>query len=247
MCTTIMTGTRIKKLPLNLSKDQFLEKMIFHSDDEIESCKKYLVLKGVEYHIALANFIGLNNRGTVEYKKVSCLYQYDKRVRNILYKFISAFEEGIRAFVCNEYSLKINSFKKISRRIVKRIGDGSSLSRELEDLELSKLIALVQKLSTEEKNTLFGETERLSENLDAVRELRNAVSHHRLLFIYEDFEPCFIDGIEFDTLQANLENLYRLMNPYYQGFFKTAINDAIKDKDDKTFTNAIPKNAVLHI
>ncbi|MFA5283384.1 MAG: Abi family protein [Bacilli bacterium] len=242
-----MTGIKAKKLSLNLSKDEFIKKMIFHTDDEIERCKKYLDLKGVEYHIVLANFIGLNNHGKVEYKKVSCLYQYDKRIRNILYKYISAFEESIRAFICNKYSQTIDSFKKISESICERISRGGSLSRELEDLDLGKLLNLAKKLSAEEKSRLFGKTEKLSENLNAVRELRNAVSHHRLLFIYEDFETCFIDGKELDSLQANILNLYKLINPYYQEFFKIAINDAIKADDDREFTNAIPKTAIIRI
>ena len=242
-----MTGINNKKFPLNLSKEDFTSKMIFQSDDEMKSCETYLELKGIEYHIVLANFVGLNNRGKIEYKKVSNLYQYDKRIRNILYKFMSAFEEGVRAFICNRYSSKIVSFQRINKGIFERVDSGSSLSRELENLELNRLLDLALKLPLEEQLELFGNTEKLAENLDAVRELRNAVSHHRLLFVYEEFEPCFLEGIEYDTLQANVINLYNLLNQHYKEFYKNAINQAILDKDDKTFANAIPKNAILFI
>ena len=247
MSTTDIAGFKVKdkKLLLTISQEEFMDKMIIHSDDERERCIKYLELKGVSYHAILANYIGLNRNGKIEYRKISYLYQYDKRIRNVLYKYLSAFEEGIRAFISNTYSSDLKGFKKVSRKIVGLIEQGSSLSTELEDLYFSELINLSMKLKSELLVELYGKINHLKENLEAIRELRNSVSHHRLMFVYEGFDSCFIDDVEEDTLIANLKNLYQLLNPYYKEFYREAINNSCIDKKDPLFKASLPLKAVL--
>lgn len=249
MSTIDMTGskTKEKKLLLTISKEDFLEKLLFHSEEEKNKCKIYLNLKGVSYHVVLANYIGINRKGKIEYKKVSNLYIYDKRIRNVLYKFLSALEEGIRAFISNEYSNNIQKFKRFSRRIYTEIQKGSSLSKELENLDFNKLLNLSKKLNKKHRLDLFGSIENLDSNLDAVRELRNTVSHHRMLFVYEDFEACYIDGIESESLIYNIKNLYLLLNSYYKEFFRTAINDSSSDRRDSQFKNSLPEKSIISI
>jgi abortive infection bacteriophage resistance protein len=243
-----MNGTekKIKKLLLNISKEDFMSRMVFSTPKEKERCERYLELKGVAYHAVLANYIGLDENGKVEYKKVQNMYVYDKRIRYILYKFLSALEEGIRGYISNHYNT-MEKIKSLSSKIYTAVEDGSSLSKELENFDFNVLIQLTQKLQPNDLKKLFNENESLEINLQAVRILRNTVSHHRMLFVYEDFGECVIDNAVSDTLTANIVNLSNLINRYYKGFFIEAINNAIYDEDDIDFIGSIPLKAILHI
>ena len=185
MYTIDMIGTerKDKKLRLNISKADFINRMIFHNPDEIKRCEQYLDLKGVAYHAVLANYIGLDDIGKIEYKKVQNMYVYDKRIRYILYKFLSALEEGIRGYISNHYN-SMDKIKSLSVKIYTAVEDGSNLSKELENLDFNGLIQLTQKLDSYDLSILFNGNQNLEMNLRAVRGLRNAVSHHRMLFVY---------------------------------------------------------------
>ncbi len=235
-----------KKLSLSASVSTFLNSMVFSSSEEKDDCIKYLNLKGISYHTVLANYIGFNENNKIEYKKIATLYKYDKRVRNILYKFLSAFEEGVRAFISNRYSNNLNQIK--NKTILENIKEGSSLSKELENLVFGKLLnlsrSLYKNLSSEAKRNLYGniKEENLKMNLEAIRELRNVVSHHRILCVYEDFEECFVDNKKTDSLIHNIKNLYNLLNPYYKQFFKEKINNSCND-----FKDLLPQKVILII
>ena len=115
-----MIGPNIKekKLLLSTTKEEFLERMKFHNEDEENRCQIYLDLKGVSYHVVLANYVGLNKNGMIEYKKVQNMYIYDKRIRNVLYKFLAALEERFRGYISNKYiSQKMAYTKRFSRKI----------------------------------------------------------------------------------------------------------------------------------
>jgi len=89
--------------------------------------------------------------------------------------------------------------------------------------------------------------ENLVSNLTAVRVLRNTVSHHRMLFVFEDFESCIINDTESNSLIDNIRNLHQLLNPYYKEFFKKAINNSCTDDEDSQFKYSLPLKAILEI
>lgn len=250
MYTTDITGSSplVTKLSLDISKDDFISRMDFEDDDERERCSLYLDLKGVSYHTVLVNYIGLREDGKIQYKKVKNLYVYDKRIRNILYRYLSALEEGIRGFIANNYCGKLDNIKKLSKSIYKSIIEGNSLSKELEDLDFGQLMNITKNLTAFEKRQLFSKSDFLEENLSAVRQLRNAVSHHRLLFVYEDFYECYLnDGRCGESLMDNIMNLMQLLNPFYRDFIKNDINLSTIDGEDITFVTTLPDKAILSI
>lgn len=251
MCIIDMTEIRSekkknKRLSWSTNEQVFLNSMNFNSEKEKEECLKYLKLKGIAYHVILANYIGFDQNGKINYEKIAVFYKYDKRIRNILYKFLSAFEERVRAFISNKYSNNMARIKWYPK-MKKNMKEGSSLATELENLFLSQLLNLSKKLPILDQKELYGNIEYLDNNLKALQELRNAVSHHRMLFVYDKFEPCFINGKEEDDLVANLKNLYNLLDSDYQQYFKEAINNSCVDKKNPNFKKMLPKKAILII
>jgi hypothetical protein len=238
----------VTKLSLDISRRDFLSRMEFENPEEQERCLLYLDLKGVAYHVILVNFIGLDEKGRIRYKKIQNMYIYDKRLRNILYKYLSALEERIRAYISNQYREKPESIRRLSKPIYMSLSQGNSLSEQLEDLTFSRLISLTRKLTLDEKIQLFGRTDHLEDNLVAVKQLRNAVSHHRLLFVYEDFFDCHLeDGTLGNSFIDNIMNLCQLLHPYYRGYFKDAINHSCIDEEDPSFESTLPPKAIIHI
>lgn len=243
-----MNGYKEKKLLLTTTKQEFIDKMNFHSDEEKQRCEIYLDLKGVAYHVVLANYIGLNRYGKIEYIKVQNLYKYDKKVRNILYRFLAAFEEGVRAYISNKYNNDFGRINVLSKSLLDSIQDDSSLSKELENQDFYHLMELAKKLTPKEKSEIFGYIDHLEANLDAIRELRNTISHHRLLFVYEDFDFCYLqDGTCGNSLVDNIKNLIQLMHPYYKEFLKDELNQSCMSRSDQQFKSSLPEKAVIKI
>jgi len=235
-----------KKWSLKLSKSELMERFRFTDDLEKERCSLYLDLKGITYHIIIANHIGLDEDGRIKYKIVSDMSKYDKRLRNIIYKFISAFEEQIRGFIANCY---INNDETLilTDKINKSLeNEGGNIALELEELTFNELLNLVKDLSKDNLEKLFpNHNKHLADNLKAVRELRNAISHHRLLLLYEEFENCYVDGKSDNDLTTNIKNLINLINDFYKNFLTSEINNAIIEKDDYAFP--IPEKFIVKI
>jgi hypothetical protein len=123
----------------------------------------------------------------------------------------------------------------------------SSLNKELENLGFNDLLNLTKKLSNDDTRTLFNNNNELEINLNAVRRLRNIVSHHRMLFVCEEYGQCIIGDTPSKTLIDNCRNLMKLLNPFYKEFFVEDINEAILDDDDSLFTGTIPSKAILKL
>lgn len=231
-----MNGKTNKYLNIHITKSSLMKKMIFDNTEEEKHCSKYLDLKGVAYHVVLINFIGLNNDGKIKYKTISDLYKYEKRLRNRLYKFLSAFEEQIRAFIANSFNHGLSTLK-LGENISANLKNGSNIAFELEDLDFGQLIQIVEKFNDKDLKRMFPNTdEHVIQNLRAIKELRNAISHHRLLLLYDDYETCYINGIGKNDLTSNIKNLVNLISEHYKVFLVETINDAINDKRDSTFT-----------
>lgn len=81
--------------------------------------------------------------------------------------------------------------------------------------------------------------------IKAVKELRNAISHHRILLLYDEFEKCYVDGVVKTDLISNIMNLVNLIDEYYKQFLIDAINDATSDKRDSTFH--IPERLIVSL
>lgn len=240
-----MNGKTNKYLNIHITKSSLMRKMIFNNTEEEKHCSKYLDLKGVAYHVVLINFIGLNDDGKIKYKSISDLYKYDKRLRNRLYKFLSAFEEQIRAFIANSFNHGLSTLK-LGDNITTNLKNGSNIAFELEDLDFGQLIQIVEKFTVKDLKRMFPNSdEHVIQNLRAIKELRNAISHHRLLLLYDDFETCYINGIGLSDLTSNIKNLVNLISDYYKVFLVDTINDAVNDKRDSTFT--IPDSLAIHI
>lgn len=223
----------------NITKEEFLKLMIFNNQDEEKHCNKYLDLKGIQYHYFFVELIGLSENGKIEYSKVSDMYRYDKKIRNVLYKYISSLEEKIRAYIANNYKLLKNKIPKSNKKI--------TISENLQELNFGKLIEKFLKLDNEFTEKVFpNQNGHLKENLLAVKILRNVVSHHKILFNYSKFDKCYYENKTGDKLKDNIINLLNLIDDYYKKYFIDNINNAIFSKRENRNLD-VPNKYIINL
>lgn len=204
-----------------MTKEELLNHIVFKSEDEKESAKFYIDMKGIALHVRVLNYLGyiFNGDNKISWKKLSSTLKKDKKLRDKVYIYLATLEEYIRAYISNKYEDSPNQAFWVNGRgrnnqIKRRIENGESVSAVLDEVEFGTLVAQIKKLPDEDKSAMFGQVYS-DKNIDAVRELRNAVSHHQFLQTYS-FKECTVDGKTSNTLDNNLLNLRQLLPKEYR-------------------------------
>ena len=179
-------------------------------------------MKGVELHRRILDYLGCDfEKSKIEWPKIANVLRTDKALRDIIYKYLATLEEYIRAFISNKYIDNVQqefwidgTSKRQENKIKTNIDSGKNLFDVIEDTDFGSLIQQVKNLPIEDKKQLFGDFYS-DTNLDAVKELRNAVSHHKFLARYE-LKFCSINGVEGCSLIDNIKNLRQLLPERYR-------------------------------
>lgn len=208
-----------------MTKDELMKKLYFdpNNDKEHNDAEFYLRVKGVAFHHKIMTHLGVDfndDKSIIEWSKVSALLRYDKKLRDKIYIYIATLEEYIRAYLSNKYEDDpIQPFWKDGRsprsKVKSRIIDGECVSEVLQSIDFGDLLNQVKNISAEDISEMFDCTIDIHSNLDAVRELRNAVSHHAFLFNYK-FKSCLVEGVSNISLEHNIKNLRQLLPKEYR-------------------------------
>ena len=90
--------------------DSFLKK-ISYDENQLEEIKKRISLKSLYVHKSIYFFLKEINCEEITYNKIWSIYIYDKKIRNVLFKYISLIEEHLRSKILNAI-LNKNFFNK---------------------------------------------------------------------------------------------------------------------------------------
>ena len=203
-----------------MTKEEFLSKVVFKDDDERSDALFYIKVKGLYLHVQIFNYLTKGNEDiTVTWKQISDELRIDKGLRDTLYIYLATLEEYIRAYISNKYENDLNqSFwinGKGNRNCVRdNIAKGIPLFEVLQETDLGTLIQQVQALPQSDIDELFGGAG-TNENLQAVKELRNCIGHHKFIKTYI-FKSCTIDGYQSNSLENNIKNLRQLLPNRYR-------------------------------
>ncbi|MBU1142547.1 MAG: Abi family protein [Firmicutes bacterium] len=208
-----------------MTKDELMKKLYFdpNNDKEHNDAEFYLRVKGVAFHQKIMTHLGVDfddDKSIIEWSKVSALLRYDKKLRDKIYIYIATLEEYMRAYLSNKYEDNpIQPFWQDGRtprsKVKSRIKDGECVSEVLQSIEFGDLLNQIKNISTDDLNGMFDTMTDIHSNLDAVRELRNAVSHHAFLMNYM-FRKCIVDDHSNDSLSNNIKNLRQLLPKEYR-------------------------------
>lgn len=179
-------------------------KTIQIDENENESAKFYLNYRGFNEHEMIRDYIkSFGIKPT--YRMIASIFRYDKRIRRILIKYIGFIEEYMRACILNNYNIEDLNFHHIK--------EGLSLYEHINSLEMSNLINLLFSINKNLDNTFLKNKLKITlrKNYNALRELRNAICHNRILCIYNNFKECDIVGVKSFTLKDNIINLKQFL------------------------------------
>ena len=221
-------------------KEEFYKNLIYNESDK-ENIKLYLNSKGVEKHIILKEKLFNWIEGDkIEYSLIASTYRYDKRLRNILFKYISYLEEFYRSRILDNFRFrtkKISWLQDISEKLEEYNND---LNDTLEHIDFSTLLFQTKRLQQEGKlKGVFPKIRHLNENIIALKELRNAVMHNKFLILYRGYETCYINGVDggkSSTLKANILNLIAFLPEDVAEKCTQEINNAKKQKENQEGT-----------
>lgn len=217
-------------------------------DEDKERARKAIFSKGVEKHIIILEKLrAWNNSEKVEYTLIASTYRYDKRIRNVLFKFVSYLEEYYRSLILDYYRFDWSNIaldNQLKKELIKR----NDMNAALEQILFSSLINQIELIKDNISDRfIFPETKYLKENKDALVELRNAVMHNKLLVLYHGFKECYLGDDGFSksaTLKDNVINLIRFLPEEIRDACKQEINNCAKKKHNENKTEWILPNIV---
>lgn len=222
-----------------ISEEDLIKKLgITPNSKDEKNAKFYFRVKGMKFYQKLIDHLE-KNKSLITWQNVSSLFRYDKRLREKLYIYIATLEEYIRAFLSNKYENEPDQFfwqdgKNEKSKIKEKISNGESIFEVLEQTDFNTLILQLKEIPEKVLSEMFENIDNIESNLRAVKELRNAVSHHAFLLDYK-FNECFFNGVKGNSLEHNIKNLIQLLPKEYR-LGKNGDGGIVKDiekcKDD---------------
>lgn len=216
----------------------FYQNLIICDEDKTRIVN-YLKTKGIEKHILIKEkLLSWSESGNIEYTKVASTYRYDKRIRLVLFKYLSYLEEFYRAIILDHYITKTRQSFWINELKEKLKEYSYNLNDALEHLDFASLLIQSQKLPKAIKELChFPSGKHLKDNSIALKELRNAVMHNKFLLLYRGFNECYVQGVDdgkSTNLKANILNLIQFLPQEVGNQCKKDINYC---KEDRNKTN----------
>lgn len=204
-----------------MTKEQLMKYINFNDDIEKSKANFYIDAKGISLHAKVMYYLefDFSDGNTMPWTLISSTLQKDKLIRDKLYIYLATLEEYFRAFISNKYEddvvqpFWINGKYK-NDKIKKLLNNGENLFDILQKVSFGALIEQVRHLPDNDISIMFDKT-MTKNNFEAVRDLRNAVSHHEFLFLHR-FLPCEVNGDTEATLTHNIKNLKYLLPKSYR-------------------------------
>lgn len=161
---------------------QIKEKIDFKDDDEKRQFDIYLKSRGVfVYKNAVDALLIVTNNEKISYDQFNNYLRYDKTIRDYLYTFLGTFEEIFKNYLFDKVEyigtklLEGHEFDKEKFKIMDNDSYNDNFYKHCR-LDFKGLINVYN-------NVLVNDKKYEKEKLKKIRELRNEVMHHQLLFI----------------------------------------------------------------
>lgn len=190
-------------------------------DEDIMKFTNYIDNKGVYLHLQIYEIL-LSVYSECNYKLISSIIRYDKGIRNVLYKYLSAFEERYRAVLFEKYDvlnpLENPEIVKIEKLELIR---SNSTSSNLYDISYSRYFGLNDLRKT--LLTLKLISNDVNDDFLLISKLRNITMHHNLLMTSYHRDINNVNK-EISKIENWVELLYKYLPKGMNREFEKAIN-----------------------
>lgn len=196
-----------------MTKDDFYNSIII-SDDDRARADRFIESKGLVKHVLIKKKLENWTSEKIKYTEISSTYRYDKRIRQVLFKYISYLEEFYRAVILDNYidNTQQDFWDNNLNRLLGVCGN--DLNRALEQLDFKTLLKQVRVLPESIRSKCGLPPKHIARNTFALKELRNAVMHNQFLLLSRNFAKCYVVGVDADmsaNLKANILNLINFL------------------------------------
>ena len=230
-----------------MDNDEFFKNLDIEEKDRLKA-EKYIIAKGLFFHLQIKRKLLAWTEGhQIKYSQIASYYRYDKRIRMVLYKYISYLEEYYRAAILDAYFDNTDQGFWISE-IKSKLDKNEKLDSILEGLGFKELIKQMNKMPDKIKQKCdFVGRKRLRDNVFALKELRNAVMHNRFLLMYRGFAMCYLsNGKKGASLRDNILNLISFLPEDVGKKCKQDIDKCTEDKNTEQDTQwDLPEQAIV--
>lgn len=230
-----------------MDNDEFFKNLDIEEKDRLKA-EKYIIAKGLFFHLQIKRKLLAWTEGhQIKYSQIASYYRYDKRIRMVLYKYISYLEEYYRAAILDAYFDNTDQGFWISE-IKSKLDKNEKLDSILEGLGFKELIKQMNKMPDKIKQKCdFVGRKRLRDNVFALKELRNAVMHNRFLLMYRGFAMCYLsNGKKGASLRDNILNLISFLPEDVGKKCKQDIDKCAEDKNTEQDTQwDLPEQAIV--
>lgn len=224
---------------MSKEREQYFFDSIKIKDEDIPRAKQAIYSKGIEKHIIILEMLKpWVEEDRVPYEYIASFYRYDKRLRKVLFVFISFLEEYYRSIILDKYRFDWSSLAASSclSYLLKKYKD---MDKALEKLDFSHLVNQLYKIrGVFQDKHLFSKNSRFKKNKDALIELRNCVMHNRFLLLYRGYKECYVSEIDVKstTLKDNIQNLINFLPESIKEKCQTEINNCLIERDNENKT-----------
>ena len=217
-------------------------------DKDRERAEKYLKAKGLFFHLQIKKkLLAWTEGNNIRYSQIASYYRYDKRIRNVLYKYIAYLEEYDRAAILDAYYDNLEQSFWIPE-IKLKLDKKEKLDSILEGLGFSDLIKQMHNMpDIIKQKCYFVGRKRFKDNVFALKELRNAVMHNRFLLMYRGFAMCYLsNGKKGASLRDNILNLISFLPQDVGKKCKQDIDKCVENKNTEHETQwDLPEQAIV--
>jgi len=193
-------------------------------DNEKEIFLKYIRLKGRFLHKQVYETILLTD-DKAKYGEISRIIRYDKYIRDVLYKYLSALEEKWRAIAFDMFD-----YESDKNEVIKKEIDLSKVTLKKKHVDSTFYWASYNKSFTLNKLIDVFKANRHAINMNitddmyqSIKILRNSVMHHNLiLFSYKSTVEDIYNEIK--SLENKISLLWKLLDDEMKKAFEKEIN-----------------------
>lgn len=208
--------------------------------------------KGIKVHIRILNRIKVwSEDEKIDYRMIASSYRYDKRIREVLFKYISYLEEYYRGLILDKYCDKCDNIN-FELQLKEQLKKYNTLEKAIEEIDFSTLITQMNALKDNYMNVfVFPNDGHHKKNLKALVTLRNSVMHNKLLILYRGFDECYLKINEYKGSSRLKDNIINLINYLPKRVRSKCINDinncAIERNNENKTEWILPEQIIIHI